>query len=610
MIFLNNILILSLNFYLTKSTFIRSSNQIESFDYLVIGGGTAGLTLASRLAESDSSISVCVIEAGNSSLNNPQVTIPGFFGSSFRSQIDWNYSTIHLPNANSRSIIYPRGKCLGGTSALNFMIATKSSKFDYDSIEKLGNPGWGWETFDRGIRKSEKLIILNQTMHFDFSGPNHGQNGNTKLTFPKYLTKLWKNYFDSSKILNHNPSPLDTFDGQINGPWIYPSTIDENSRRVTSETGYLNQPMSNLIIKSNSEVKRLITKKASNGKITIKGVELKSDSIKHQKLIYANKEVISSAGSIGTPKILEQSGIGEKKILSKLKIPTILNLPGVGNNLIDHPLIWNVYELSPNVTSLDELLTNSTFATEQFDLYQSKREGVLTSALNVIDFEDLNGFLNQDEIKEGLQIIQDHKNMGNVVNGKAFDVVLNLLKNGTPMEFILDDRKSLEMKAVVGKHYMSIVIVLQYPLSRGSTHITSKDANRSPAIDNGFLNHPFDLWLLSKASNHSRSITNQNTWNPIIKQEHLPSLKVQSLNDFQDYVRSSVGTIYHPIGTASMLPYKDNGVVDPDLKVYGTNNLRVVDASILPIHLAMHPQMTIYAIGEIGAEKVLQSSSR
>lgn len=606
----SKILLCFVQSHLIQSTFINSPNQIESYDYVVVGGGNAGLTLASRLAEGNSSISVCVIEAGNSSLNNPQVTVPGYFGAAIRSPIDWNYSTTPLPNANGRSLVYPRGKCLGGSSALNFMIATKASKLDYDAIEKLGNPGWGWETFDRGIRKSEKLITLNQSVQYNFLAQNHGRYGNIKLTFPKYLFNLWKNYFNSTSILNHNPSPLDTFGGEIKGPWISPSTIDENSRRVTSETGYLSQPRSNLIIKTNTEVKRLITRRALNGKITITGVEIKSDSMRNQNSIYAKKEVILSAGSIGTPKILEQSGIGDMKTLSKLRIPTILNLPGVGNNLIDHPLLWNVYELLPNLKSLDDLSTNLTFANEQTNLYQSKKEGVLTNAVNVIDFEELNGFLNQDEIQEGFKIIQDYKNTGNAVNGKAFDVNLDLIKNGTPMEFVLVDRRSLEMKPEVGKSYVSIVVCLQYPLSRGSTHITSRDENIPPSIDNGFLNHPFDVWLLSKASNHSRSISKQDTWNQIIKEERFPSLKVQSLNDFNDYVRSSIDTLYHPIGTASMLPLKDNGVVDPDLKVYGTNNLRVIDASILPIHLAMHPQMTVYAIGEIGAEKVLQSLTK
>ncbi|EGG13116.1 uncharacterized protein MELLADRAFT_101151 [Melampsora larici-populina 98AG31] len=589
------ILILHSTIHFIHSTFIKSPNQIESFDYLVIGGGTAGEVLNSK---------------DNRSLTHAFSLDASDVGcSTIRSPIDWNYSTIRLPNAYNRSLVYPRGKCLGGSSALNFMIATKGSKFDYDSIEKLGNPGWGWETFDRGIRKSENLIykINNQTTEFNFLEKNHNQKGNIKLTFPNYLFKFWKNYFNSSYVLNHNPRALDTFGGQINGPWIYPSTIDEDSKRVTSETGYLNQPRSNLIIKTNTEIKRLITKRALNGKITIRGVEIKSNS---KNLIYAKKEVILSSGSIGTPKILEQSGIGDTKRLSKLKIPCVLNLPGVGNNLIDHPLLWNVYELLPGLTSMDDLSTNLTFANEQIDLYQVKKQGILTNSVNVIDFEDLNGFLNQDEIQEGFQIIRDHQHIPNSVDGMAFDVNLDLIKHGTPMEFILVNRRSLEMKPEVGKSYISIVICLQYPLSRGSTHITSKDENIPPTIDNGFLNHPFDVWLLSKASNHSRSIINQNTWNQVIKKEHLPSLKVQSLDDFNEYVRSSIDTLYHPIGTASMLPLKDNGVVDPDLKVYGTNNLRVIDASILPIHLAFHPQLTVYAIGEIGAEKVLQSLIR
>ncbi|MBW0581667.1 hypothetical protein O181_121382, partial [Austropuccinia psidii MF-1] len=158
--------------------------------------------------------------------------------------------------------------------------------------------------------------------------------------------------------------------------------------------------------------------------------------------------------------------------------------------------------------------------------------------------------------------------------------------------------------------YLSIAAILQYPLSRGSVHIKSRDPHESPSIDPGFLTHPFDKWLLVQAAKHARKIMAQPEFKGVILNEQFPGPSVNTEEDWLESVKKGVRTQYHPLGTSSMMPLNQRGIVDSHLKVYGTKNLRIADASILPIHLAAHPTMTVYAIAEKAAEMILQDQRR
>ncbi|EGG04510.1 uncharacterized protein MELLADRAFT_88800 [Melampsora larici-populina 98AG31] len=572
-----------------QAVFCQKSYQTSKdvFDYIVVGGGPGGLAVASRLSQHPN-IKVLVLEAGGDGLNNTAISVPGLFINAVLSPVDWNYTTIPLEKAGNQSLIYPLGKVLGGTSALNHLVSSKASRADYDAIEQLGNPGWGWTEFDKASKESEKLLFPNEPNNFSFIAEQHGLHGPVKNSFPKYFPPTFPNYFPAVKELHHQPALVDGFGGYVEGPYVYPSTIDENAERVTSATAYYfpfkSRP--NLVVRLNCEVDRLLTSKSSNGDVIIKGVRY--DSLGSTYHVEARKEVILSAGPIGSPAILERSGVGEPATLEKLGIPILIDLPGVGSNLMDHPLAWTVFQLSPGQISADDFSRNSTFAREAWNLYRDHREGILT----------------HEEIAEGLEYLRTNTSS---LPESILETVKERILNGTPIEFVLINQRSLNMQPSANASYISNLIALQYPLSRGTSHISSRDPRKPPLIDTGFFRHPFDLWLLSKASKHARAIMKSPSWSSIISNEHLPGPQVNTDQEWRQYVTNSAGTVFHPVGTAAMLPRELGGVVNPDLQVYGTQRLRVIDASIIPMHLAMHPHMTVYAIGEIGAKKILKS---
>ncbi|KAG0147095.1 hypothetical protein CROQUDRAFT_43492 [Cronartium quercuum f. sp. fusiforme G11] len=579
--------------FLSVSTYFDDPCSKEVYDYIIVGGGTAGLVVASRLSENPET-TVLVLEAGESGHQNLGIQIPGFMGTTFHTSVDWNYSTVTLEHAGNRSLVYPRGKVLGGSSALNFMVSTKASLHDYHALEKLGNPGWGWDEFDRASKKSEKVLRPKTASNFTFVPRYHGHHGLVKTSFPKYFPSTFSRYFPAARELSHESVPEDTFGGDLKGPYNFPSTINDNAERVTSATAYYYPFASrpNLVVRLKSEVDRLLTSKSRDGKVIVKAVRYESQSSMRQSL--ARKEVILSAGSIGSPAILERSGMGDPAVLKQLKIPVLNNLTGVGANFVDHPLFWGVYQLRPGIISADEIVSNTTFKAEQLKLYQNHREGILTHA---------------EEILEGLNYLYNHSSSDSShLTQPMLKVVEDQMLKGTPIEFILVNQRSVDMSPTPNASYISIVSALQYPLSRGTTHISSRDPTKDPLINPGYFRHPFDLWLLAKATKHARTIMENSLWKDVISGEHFPGPSVKSDEEWRNYVMKNSQTIYHPIGTAAMLPREYNGVVDPELRVYGTQKLRIIDASIIPIHLAMHPQMTIYAIAELGVEKILNSS--
>lgn len=572
----------------------------DVFDYIIVGGGTAGLALASRLSKEPGN-RVLVLEAGGNVPDDDTVSIPGYDTKNLGTAIDWKYSGVGLDPKNP-GIGYPRGRVLGGTSVINFMLSVKASSMDYDAWKDLGNTGWGWHEFDQAFKKFENFLTPPSDTNFVFDITHHGTSGLVKTSFPKHLPATLEKYFSAAWELGHPNIEADSFGGDIRGPRYFPLTIDENSERVSSVKAYYssNEPQrSNLVVRLNCEVDKLLTSKSPNENLKVEAVQYTS----HGKTLQAqaSKEIILSAGSFGSPAILERSGMGDRSVLEKLGIPVLNELPGVGQNLADHPHISNIYELFPNHVSADNLNNDQAFHDEQLKLYKNEHSGLLTHSMSILDFEQLSKVLTKEEIEEGQKYLEsgtDH------LPQQVLKTVQKQLENGTPIEFALLNKRTRQ--ASNDKSYITVLSALQYPLSRGSTHITTQDHTIAPHIQAGFLAHPFDHWLLAKAGKHARAIMQTSHFKEIISNEYTPGSGIQSDEEWKTYAADNVKAFSHTSGTAAMLPLKDGGVVDPDLRVYNTKNLRVIDASVIPIPLAMHPQMTVYAIAEMGAEKILR----
>ncbi|PLW12555.1 hypothetical protein PCANC_18144 [Puccinia coronata f. sp. avenae] len=587
----------------------NTATMPEMFDYIVVGGGTAGMAVASRLSE-DPSLSVLVLEAGGTGINNTGISIPGLVGTTLGTDVDWKYSTIPQVGANQRQVYYPRGKVLGGSSAINFMISTKAERKDYDAIEKLGNPGWGWSEIDRASKKSEKLTIPPPDSPFLYNPTYHGLSGPVANSFPKYVPPQFKPYFPAvitaSVLPGRAIETTDPFGGDLEGAYIFPSTIDAQSTRVTSATAYYFPIKSrpNLMVRTGAEVNKLISKKVEGQDLQVVGVEYSSSGTVSRAMV--NKEVVMSAGAIGTPAILERSGIGKPSIIKSLNIPVTLDLPAVGSNLADHPALLGTYRLKSGIVSSDDLLRNATFAAEQTALYMNTGGGLLSHGISLLDYQTLKSILTPEELFEGLKLLQrDPATMSQ----EQFNAISERIQNGVAVEFLLINAFfESDNLPDSDTSYLTIATTLQHPLSRGSSHIQSADPSEAPLINPAFLSHPFDAWLMVQAAKHARKIMAQPQFQKVVLNEQFPGPSVQSDDEWLESVKNRVRTEYHPIGTSSMMPKSQAGVVDPQLKVYGTRNLRVVDASVIPIQIGAHPALTIYAMAEKAVELMTRES--
>lgn len=312
----------------------------QSFDYVVIGGGTAGLAVASRLAE-DPSIAVGVLEAGGIAHKEENVDIPAFYGRSIGSELDWAFETEPQEGLNGRKLPWPRGKVLGGTSALNFMTWVRANREDYDDWEALGNRGWGWDGLLPFFKKSETFHPPSDAVRDEYSATHDagslGTSGPIHISYSTNYSashKLWHSTLNAVGV-ETNPSHLT---GSNVGVWTNVNTVDPKTAARSYSTSYCASQRPNLHILTEAQVQEIVLEKggseADGDGHTATGVRIHHRGKEY--IIPAGREVILSAGSVQSPQILELSGVGNPDVLSKAGVPVKVNSPMVGENLQDH----------------------------------------------------------------------------------------------------------------------------------------------------------------------------------------------------------------------------------------------------------------------------------
>ncbi|KAF4597829.1 hypothetical protein EYR38_006220 [Pleurotus pulmonarius] len=495
-------------------------------DYLVVGGGLAGLVVATRLAE-DLDVVVGVLEAGQDMSRNQDIQTPGitFFRLYHRKsahlplpanyykgirnpETDWGFFTAPQDGLNGRRIYLPRGKGLGGSTLLNLMQLGRASAVEYNAFEQLGSKGWNWPEFLKYFKKSEAFHPDSEDsaeFGLHVADDVHGKSGPLPKIMPPRVWPLHSRVIEAFTSVGI-PFNAEPNDGANAGCWTGTAAIHPGQHtRASSASAYYepNRDKSNLIIVTGAYATRVLFDPKEAGDLLATAVEYQKDGEIH--VAHATKEVILCTGSFKTPQLLELSGIGDKKILDPLNIPVIIDLPGVGSNL---RMLATISSYLPNTKAL-------------------------------------------------------------------------------PLE---------------GKNYISFVLGLLHPFSRGHVHIRSPDPSDNPIIDPCFLNNATDIEFFLDAVKLVRKVVNARCIKSAIARETAPGPSVQFDAEIVDYLKGNVQTIYHPIGTTPMFPREDGGVVDESLKVYGTNNLRVVDASVIPLQISAHIQHTVYAIAEKAAD--------
>ncbi|KAI0630490.1 GMC oxidoreductase [Trametes polyzona] len=622
------------------------------FDYVVVGGGTAGLVVANRLSE-DPSVRVGVIEAGDWDPNVDAINIPGMSGALIGNpKYDWAFMSVPQRNANNRLVYQPRGKALGGSSMLNLLGFHRAPAAEYDAIEALGNPGWNWEEFLKYMKKSEsaKPFVPEFAQKYSFPNPDmkwHGTSGPLAKSYPVYFNPLHEAFVNTLEELgvprNSQPS------GGVNvGTGVSYASVDPvTATRSYSASAYY-EPVAhrpNLVLITGALVSKVVFDKGTSPLVAT-GVEFIKDGKAY--IAAARKEVILSAGSFQSPQLLELSGIGNKEILSKHGIETLIDLPSVGENLResdprtrsapsidvlqrwilsstsltaqklmrvyqDHIFVPTIFEIDSSYDTID-FAQDPEEAQKQRALYLQQK-GYLASTLAA-----LFGFLPSKVFSS-----EENRRKWNEIAAETLEQAPQGLRKQLEYQIKwFNDEASAEgelipfpgfflptgLRPEPQKRYGSLICALMHPLSRGSVHISSSDPAAPPLIDPNYLSNPADLQVVLDILKFALKLWHTGEYGAAARKQVAPTAKdCESDEALAEYAKNSFSPVWHPLGTVAMLPKEDGGVVSPELKVYGTANLRVVDASVIPIQLSAHTQATVYGLAEKAADIIKGVSS-
>ncbi|KEP48703.1 glucose dehydrogenase [Rhizoctonia solani 123E] len=588
----------------------------KSFDYVVIGGGTAGLTVAARLAENPN-VSVGVIEPGEYLPEDPLINTPSTALQIPRiAKYDWLLKTVPQANANNRIVDLPRAKILGGCSAINVMVFDRGSKDEYDAWAKLGNPGWDWEGFLPSMKAAERFtgvdpFRINDT-HADPNSiyPSQGKDGVVTASFNNWYADIILPFEASMEKLGI-PTNYDPDSGNAVGTFNAATTVNRTTgRRSYSASTYYayNAHRPNFVVLTGAQATKINFKDTSdskNGNLVASGVSFVYGSKTYK--VKAKKEVILSAGTLQSPQILELSGIGDSKILKQNGIKTLIDLPGVGENYQDHMSIGVTFELKPgsSVRNVDALRNNATFAAEAAAQYNATHDGILSHSDPIISFIDFDAMASSGDISKMLEQLNHEISLEKTtpLQKASYDIQKEWLSKKIGLvEVILKSSYAGPGVPKTNTTYMSILTAVQHPFARGNIHINSSNPLVAPQIDPKYFSKSIDMETLVRSVKFSQKLSETEPIASMIVTRQDPAPEVTSDSDIAEYIKANFGSVHHPIGTASLAPKELGGVVDVHLKVYGTENVRVVDASIIPLHIGSHLQRTVYGIGEKAAK--------
>lgn len=534
---------------------------IEAFDFIIIGAGSAGCVLADRLSESGTH-SVLVLEAGGVD-KNPWHKIPlGISRLIGDKAVAWLDMTTATNASGGRSIILSQGKVLGGGSSINGMLYIRGQKEDYDNWAALGCTGWGWQDVLPYFKKSENLP------HGGTEGA-HGRDGKLKLSWIKNLNPASRAVMQAAQ---HAGLPFndDVNDGDQSGVGYLLGTIHKGRRQSTATAFLLPaRKRKNVTVKTGQLVQKLIVE---NGHV--RGVCLRDENgaLVHY---HARKEVLLSAGAVGSPAILQHSGIGDEAHLSAVGVTPQHHLPGVGANLQDHIFGHVKYRMkNPRHSYNKKLSSLPSMAIELVKWLLFGKGALTTTSAHFCGFFKSNDAMERNDIQLAMRPYS-----------------ASVREDGN---LALDDFPSMTVSAIQAR-----------PYSRGQVMIQNNDPSKRPEVNTNYLSDPRDVTAISRGIRRVRDIVSQPIADNLVAEEVEPGAQIDSDSDIETYLRQSFATVYHPVGTCKM-GTDDMAVVDPELKLIGLQGLRVVDASIMPVISSGNTNAPTIMIGEKAADMIRQ----
>ncbi|KAH6904393.1 GMC oxidoreductase [Coprinopsis sp. MPI-PUGE-AT-0042] len=579
----------------------------KTYDYVVVGAGTAGLTLATRLTE-DENIKVLVLEAGGFHKDDPNVDVPAQYAATFmQPKYDWAFKTVKQKYSNDNEHVWARGKGMGGSSNMNFFCWIKPPAQDIDAFEKLGNPGWNWADFYDYSLKTETWNPPLPEIAEKYPTPSMRSSVALPALFKSpslcTLTTLDKIFQDTLEKKGVRKLE-DPYGGDITGTWIAANNVDPKTwKRSYAATAYWepNQDRPNLDVLLDAYAARVVwsDKKDSEGNLIAAGVEYVHGG--ENKTILAAKEVILAAGAIKSPQLLELSGVGRPEVLKKADVDVKLELPGVGENVQEHNFMWVA------IRPLDAFWEEGIAADSMKQHAIGKglhRTGITSFAFLPLSQRDpASATALIDELEKNLKESTDRERSP-LPSGSnmTFSWPCSGTTASPDMEFIVFPGYFGARGPRNWRRFMTIIASLNHnPISRGYIHIKNNNPTEDPEIDaNYFANNFGESSVLLESVKYIRSLKDTEPFASHGVQEVLPGQTCESDDDVENYIKNSHITTF----LALCCPKKMGGVVDPNLKVYGTKNVRVVDLSIVPLHNRFPPckVTTAYVIGEKAAD--------
>ncbi|KAK1984901.1 GMC oxidoreductase [Colletotrichum cereale] len=554
------------------------------FDFVIVGGGTAGCLLASRLANTNTKPKVVLLEGG-SDINKPEYRRTAErFSTMTQPGLDYGYVSTPQKHARNRAVPQARGKGLGGSSATNFQVWSLGAREEFDEWAAVaGDDSWAFESVLERVKKLENLHL--DDLSADWEGyikpdpKNHGYSGPVDVSIG-HVEKETKSFIDAGSDLGHKRN-LDPNDGDPIG-FSLNSTTSLNGVRSTGASAFLDKDLPvNLTVLTESRVVKFVVQ----GDRAV-GV-LKEDG----SMITAKREVILSAGALDSPRLMLLSGVGPRLDLEALGINVVKDLDGVGKSFTDHPMVLTCFQMKSGFTDRMGFVDPVKYQKAIKQLTESGNGPLLGHFSSVP-----HAFLKNDRAYKSPEFQQ--------LSGEAQRF---LLQPGVP-SYELVIGPLIPPNHVLEKPddgFFSVFVANMNSVSRGQIKLSSSNPKDTPLIDPGYLSNPYDLVNLREALREALNLMKTSQMkNHLVRPIFAP--KSDSDQDIVDFIEENVAGLWHPSCSVKMGKSEGDGsCVNGDLKVHGLKGLRVADLSVTSFLPSGHPQIVAYVIGQIAAEKIM-----